>query len=715
MTDSVNTMRTAFFERRARLNEAWLKKDCDYPPKLDCNTDEKLWRELPDAFIHPINNQKEQTLPEQINSLITTFNEFKQRLAAQDNIATGLFTEELSQQLEADLNNELQAAKNYLAQHAEPTIVEAPGSSKKISPSAAYLADGDNQKRITELNKTLFSLIEQLTPTYFDELFDQNQISSKKQLFDNLLSYFKGALEQSLQTYEKRFPKRASSKKRSKDINEIRRLISSESVGCENLILSLERYFLGQTDDSEKFDPGYFNRSDLEATISKCIFNFDPLYCKAVKLFGDPSNETLSEKPIEKTHRDQSIPLLFGLDTFVDFAIDKYCEQRCLDQDKLPPHRQKSVEKIKEIMAGSLSYQDKMTAIKRYLNSDAYEKPFLSNFKKYVLESIAYYEHLLKEKKYPITEDGSIKKEIVFHFWDAHDGNQAKFVFFVHGWKDSVEAATHIAQLFQKNNVNFIGFDTWGHGHDLLERGPKRSFPKLHADLLRITLRQAIKHLTADKKGVILAHSLGGSLAAAEFSQFINKIDNIDALVLQGPAASFPAHSNLTNPFNRKEPLMSREAFDAYRKHSQPLNMVNHRTTQAPAYFERHNPERQRRRNGSSSLPLFSLLVFMREAFRALLRLITRHLITPFNKPIHCICGENDMWGISSVAKHIQKQANPEKHPITFTYLHRAGHFLDPRHHRTQLGATVDIVMKSFENRTSSEIQENTQCLGNCS
>lgn len=374
-----------------------------------------------------------------------------------------------------------------------------------------------------------------------------------------------------VQDYKTRYPRRAASAHRRINIEYITNLckVDPTATSQEKLLSDLENYF------SDGYSTGLRDRSALEDLIVQAVLNVNTDMQLGLNTFGYfPKDHPQPEKTPDGA-QDGFITLEYTLDDFINFAIDKYTEEK---EGKIAEYRQSDIQKIKEILNLGMGSSDKVKLIRKLLK--AFTHSCNSNLKEHIFNALDNF------ASYP-------SKEIATRIWDPEQpSNPEKIMIFLHGWHDSVNSGDELAQEAVKRGFKVIAYDHRGHGKDAQrkERG-------ITIDLLRIDFRKFLTDVKSKYPIAELAlagHSMGGGILAAE-NKFIKKEKSIKSISLICPAV-MSGLSKMISPIKI-----------LYR------NM--HPNVQAA--------QQGSHRFGGKGPTLFGLLNFMRKAARALASLFS--------------------------------------------------------------------------------------------
>lgn len=192
------------------------------------------------------------------------------------------------------------------------------------------------------------------------------------------LSDLKKSIFNAIAVYKSDYPHRAASSPRSKNITDIT-LIVNDSQSSHDLLSRLEDYF------SHNFYTGISDSSALEDLITTALLTTNNEMALGLNVFGYfPDNHPQSNE-VPKGAKDEVIEIQYFLDDFINFAIDKYMNEK---QGNIPKYRLADISKIRGILRKNCANQ--IDLIEQVLNQMTHS--FNSDLKKYLSESLAHYQ-----------------------------------------------------------------------------------------------------------------------------------------------------------------------------------------------------------------------------------------------------------------------------------------------------------------------------------
>lgn len=525
--------------------------------------------------------------------------------------------------------------------------------------------------------------------------YPQDEAALKAKAQERLHIYIKDVLHLAIAGYEKKYPRRAAGK-RQKNIQELKSIID-HSQNYDGLTRSLEEYF-----QSNEYYRGHSNQSELEDMIIKCLWDNDELVQQACEIFGDPSIQhpaplTSSVHTVQTAYEDQEYTLSYTFNDFIEYAIDKYCEEESIDRTRLydvtyehpKKFRIDNILQIKKLLVepvlstqelSELSSEEQATEtikrrlanIRNYINGPEFTHSFRSDLKSYITDVVSYYEKLFEKREDKTSE--SIAQKAKIRFWKSPDGNTKNLVLFLHGWGDCVEAGNLIGKLFKDRNFNMYSYDHWGHGFDN-ERW-SNTFPSIPPDLLCLQFRKFLEAVSPSFDNVFLVgHSLGGAVLAAEH-EYIERQDKVRTVSLLTPAIS----SNVLKLLDLRRlahPALHPETSYRIFRHSEPAEPVKNKSVPprdqaqqveepvpaeaslVPPSSTARTTKKEEKRMGSDRFRLFhSLLPFMRRAFNALVRFFNKKIASSKKWTFHVAI--NDRYRLKEEAETLEELHNKQ-------------------------------------------------------
>ncbi len=328
------------------------------------------------------------------------------------------------------------------------------------------------------------------------------------------------ALQGAIEKYKAKYPQRAKSAHRSKNIQDITEIINKHD-NENDLLNALEDYF------SNDYYTGLLDRSALEDFIVDAIAAVNKELQLALNTFGYfPENQT----PMDKTPNgadDKFIDLEYTLEDFIDYALDSYVGEK---RGEVPLYRQEDIKQIKAILSERSA--DRARLIKTYID-EKLTHSFNSALKNKIHQALKHFNHHASSRK------------VASRIWEPTvTSKHEKIMIFLHGWLGSVNSGDLLAVQAVNKGFRFIAYDHRHHGKDA-----ERNKGGISPDLLRIDFRlflKRMKSLYPDAQFALAGHSLGGAILTSEY-ELINNDPAIKSVSLIAPAVS-NSLANLLSP-----------------------------------------------------------------------------------------------------------------------------------------------------------------------
>jgi pimeloyl-ACP methyl ester carboxylesterase len=413
------------------------------------------------------------------------------------------------------------------------------------------------------------------------------------------------AISDAILAYERNYPTYAFSSHRQRNIGRITKIVD-ETQDPEQLLNDLEDYF-----SSEDFYTGITDSSVLEDLIAQAVLSIG----ENLNPFGySPENHPKRDETPTNA-KDDFFKLQYSLADFVHFAMDKYLTER---NRFIPKYRKAEINNIREILKKSEENQQLIEkkvifeengkspkrneeGIRQEIEKalEAFTNPFNSDLKKYIKKALYQYQD-------------NPTKFFQTRAWEPKvPSHPEKIMIFLHGWHDSVNAASQLASEATKKGFKVIAYDHRGHGND-----SKRKERGISTDLLRLDFRKFLTHIQNTHPNAelsLVGHSMGGAVLISE-NYFINHMENVKTVSLFAPAV-MSSLSKLLSPFK----LFYRNVHDEVQKAQKSSN-----------------------RFGGNGPSLWGLLNFMRKAAAALAYLFEEADLTKTPVKWHLYSGKKD-------------------------------------------------------------------------
>lgn len=335
------------------------------------------------------------------------------------------------------------------------------------------------------------------------------------------LKELKPAISNAIVAYGQSNPWRAELSHRKLNRNSLYQLID-EAKNVEELLQNLEDYF-----SSADYYTGPSDKSNLEERIVEAIITTlkdDETFQYGFNAFGYNQQNHPAKKEIPLGAEDFKVELNYSLSDFVHYALDKYGQEK----GSMPEYRKKEIKEIKQILAEKNDDAIAET-IQEYLKTTL-SHSFNSRLKHYL-------ESALNQK--------TGLRKVHTRRWEPQQASEPqKILIFLHGWHDSVNSVTQLAQEAVKQGYAVIAYDHRGHGKDA-----QRQEKGISTDLLRVDFRKFLEKIQQEHPHAEIAlagHSMGGAILTMEH-QFINRNQAVKSVSLLAPAV-LSSITNLISP-----------------------------------------------------------------------------------------------------------------------------------------------------------------------